>query len=142
MKNWTRPKIKVQKFVPNFCEMTCYSNFFAGEAWVEDDFDNQYEKRDTFDVNDYYNSNWLASYNGKPYIKIDSSYADPAVYYYIPTGDKVPPRVNHPQDAYEWVEYNGLTQVYPEYHPGSYNYLFVITVDGTEQILARSINAS
>ena len=56
MKNWTRPKIKVQKFVPNSCIAACYTNFIEGEAWFEDDF-KEHGKWDG-EGNDFYNSNW------------------------------------------------------------------------------------
>lgn len=73
MKTWTRPKIKVQKFVPNYCVSAClmFTDFYADEAWVDD---SQRSEKFIWDDPDIYKTDWPATApDGKTYIKNSSS---------------------------------------------------------------------
>lgn len=58
MKNWTRPKFKVQKFVPNSYVAYCYTNFISGEAWIEDTSRDHGWWDGGDEMKDAYNLNW------------------------------------------------------------------------------------
>ena len=117
MKTWTRPKIKVQKFVPNFCSTVCFTDFLGGEYWVEDGHSGQsFNGNDGYSpVDDYYNINWEVP--TKKYIQVEdksgTTYLNTSSpYKFVGTGKKP-----DPNDEYLWhdVEYyegqSGLLRV-------------------------------
>ncbi|MBR2160868.1 MAG: hypothetical protein IKH69_01145 [Bacteroidaceae bacterium] len=137
MKTWTRPKIKVQKFVPNFCDTACYSDFFEGKAWVDDSF-HVGNKTEIFDKWDIYNENWLGTdpATGKKYIKVDEGDVITSWDAYMPIGSYLPT-----SGDYNW-EYDKFDL--KEIEKGAHNtdrVYYVITTNNP-QILARSKNAS
>ncbi len=147
MKNWTRPKIKVQKFVPNFCVLNCYTDFYEGEAWVDN---SQAGKKDFWDDDDKYNPNFpRTTADGKTYIKRSSSdfvtswnpYSAwkrnglnddvPVVGYYETSSGEDP----------EFVNYKGIVMIEQGAHNPFQQYYYIETT--STPILARTMtNAS
>lgn len=103
MKTWTRPKIKVQKFVPNFCSMVCFTDFLGGEYWVEEGHSGPgFNGNDGYSpVDDFYNINWEVP--TKKYIQVEdksgTTYLNTSSPYYY-RGD--PDNKPDPNQAWYW----------------------------------------
>lgn len=147
MKNWTRPKIKVQKFVPNFCTTACFSELWVGEAWVDDAFHGGMGNNpDTFSLydGDYYSNNWLGTPSGSIKIPDDDAHRIPANDAWYLTGNRRPPEINDPNTDYEWeyLDSDWDLGLVPE-GSGKFTYYYVIFIDGVPTHLARTkTNAS
>ena len=137
MKTWTRPIIKVQKFVPNFCVVNCYFDFYEGEAWVEDNFHGGLNNNtDEFGFWDIHKVNWPAinPETGKTSIKVDSGDVITSWDAYKPIGTDLPPA----GDGWKYKAYNGLGEIEKGAH--NTNRVFYIITKDNPQILARSYN--
>lgn len=138
MKTWTRPKIKVQKFVPNFCVVNCYFDFYEGEAWVEDDFHTPGSNDPKiFGYYDIHKVDWPRTdpATGKTSIKVDSGDIITSYDAFKPDGSNLPAAGDY---NFEYDDYD-LIEVEPgPHHSSSTGLVFYVITQNNPTILARA----